>query len=215
MMKQITILGATGMVGRNLLQKAGEKDLKVKILARDASKLNDHPKSVEVIEGSYFDKNILKDAIEGSNAILSTIGPSILYPVSATEEKRYIDSMAFIIEQMEANNQHRWINISGAGVKMTNENMPLARKLLRMKLMAKSKSIMTIKERELQMLENSDLDWTSVRSPLIRGKVNGDFCADENTFCGNSVDLNQLSDFMLSEINDNKWIKMAPVVGTK
>jgi len=214
-MKQITILGATGMVGRNLLQKAGEKDLMVKILARDASKLNDHPKSVEVFEGSYFDKNILKDAIEGSDAILSTIGPYVLQPISAKEENSYIDSLSFIIEQMEANNQHRWINISCAGVKMTNENMPLARKLLRMKLMAKSKSIMTIKEHELQLLESSNLKWTNVRSPLIREKVNGEFCADENNFSGNSVDLNQLSNFMLSEIKDNKWIKMAPVVGTK
>lgn len=214
-MKQITILGATGMVGKNLLQKAINKEIKVKVLVRNEENLRDLLQRVEVIEGNYFDKNKLQNALENSNAILSTIGPPMNSKLSSIDEDNYIDSLAFIIKQMEANNQTRWINISGAGVKMPNEKLPLARKLLRVTLMAASKSTINIKDRELQLLEQSNLEWTNIRPPMIKEKVEGEFCADEINFSGSAVDLNQLCDFMLAEITNNKWLRKAPVVGTK
>ena len=214
-MKQITILGASGMVGTAILQKAVNKKLQVKVLARNKDKLTSLAAAIEVVEGSYFDKANLHDALEGSDAILSTIGPDINRTLSPDDEDGYINSLAYIIKQMRANKQRRWISLSGAGVKMPSESLPLARKLLRVKLMAESKSTMNIKDRELQLLEQSSLDWTSVRPPSIKEKVNGEFVADENKFIGNAVDLNQLSDFMLDELNNNKWIGKAPVVGTR
>jgi putative NADH-flavin reductase len=214
-MKQITILGATGILGQKLLQKAIDKNIKVKVLARNTDKLRDFMQAIEVIDGNYFDKEKLQNALEGSEAILSTIGPSINCQLSSDDENDYINSLAYIIEQMQANNQSRWLSISGAGVKMAHENLPLARKLLRVKLMASSKSIIDIKDRELQLLEQSNLDWTSVRPPFIKEEIKGEFVADKNKFIANTVDVNQLSDFILAEIINNEWIKKAPVVGTK
>jgi putative NADH-flavin reductase len=213
--KQITILGGTGMVGRKLLQKAIAKRFKVKVLARNRGKLQEFAQAVEVIEGNYFDREKLQNALVGSEAILSTIGPTINGEITSDDQDNYINSLAYIIKQMQANKQKRWISISGAGAKMRDENLPLARKLFRVKLMATSKSTLLIKDRELQLLAQSNLDWTSVRPPLIKEKVDGEFVADENKFIGDAVDVNQLSDFMLAEITSNKWMRKAPVVGTK
>lgn len=214
-MKRITILGATGMVGKNLLQKTINNGIQVKVLARNKNKLQDFLQEIEVIEGNYFDNDKLEKALEGSEAILSTIGPPRFGELLSDEEDRYIDSLAYIIKQMQTNKQARWVSISGAGVKRTRENLPLARKLLRVKLKAESKSTITIKDRELQMLEQSPLDWTSIRPPMIEEGVEGNFVAHENKYLGPTVDLNQLTDFMLAEITNNEWIKKAPVIGTK
>lgn len=214
-MKQITILGATGMVGRNLLQKAINNGIKVKVIARNKEKLRDFVHQVEVIEGNYFDKYILQSALENSEAILSTIGPPMNSKLSSNDEDNYINSLAFIIKQMIANKQSRWLNISGAGVKMAHENLPLACKLLRVTLKAASKSTINIKDRELQLLEQSNLEWTNIRPPMIKEKVEGEFCADEINFSGTAVDLNQLTDFIIAEITNNEWLRKAPVVGTK
>ena len=214
-MQYITILGATGFVGKNLLQKAIDQKMKVKVLTRNKEKLQDFLSAIEVIEGNYFDEEKLKVALEGSEVILSTIGPAISYKLSQDEEDNYINSLAYIIKQMTENKQRRWINISGAGVKMVHEKLPFARKLLRVKLMEVSKSIINIKDRELQLLAESNLDWTNIRSPIIKEKVEGEFAADANKFIATTVDLNQLTDFMLAEIKSKKWIKKAPVVGTK
>lgn len=203
------------MVGKNLLQKAIDNRIKVKVLARNKEKLQDFAQAIEVIEGNYFDTDKLQNALEGSEAVLSTIGPPMNGKLSTDDEENYINSLAYIIKQMQANKQTRLISISGAGVKKAQEKLPLARKLLRVKLMAASKSTITIKDKELQLLEQSNLDWTNIRPPMIKEKVEGEFVADENKFLGTSVDINQLSDFMLAEITNNKWVKNAPVVGTK
>ena len=214
-MQYITILGATGFVGKNLLQKAIDQKMKVKVLTRNKEKLQDFLSAIEVIEGNYFDEEKLKVALEGSEVILSTIGPDIKCQLPPYKEDSYINSLAYIIKQMTENKQRRWINISGAGVKMVHEKLPFARKLLRVKLMEVSKSIINIKDRELQLLAESNLDWTNIRSPIIKEKVEGEFAADANKFIATTVDLNQLTDFMLAEIKSKKWIKKAPVVGTK
>lgn len=214
-MKQISILGAAGPLGRNLLQKAINNGFRVKVLVRRKEKLGELIKFVEVVDGNYFDKNKLQKVLEGSEAILSTIGPPLFTELSLEDENNYIKSLAFIIEQMDINKQSRWLNISDAGAKMDMEKLPLARKLLRLSLKAESKSTIHIKDRELQLLEQSPLDWTSIRSPRIMEKAKGRFCVDDTNFSGTVVDLNQLSDFMIAEMTKDKWLKKAPVVGTK
>jgi putative NADH-flavin reductase len=214
-MKQITIFGATGFVGKILTQKAIDRGFKVKVLVRNKSKLGELDGKVEIIEGTYFDKNALSHALQGSDAVLSTIGPPMNGKLSVAEEESYIKSLTYIIEQMETNKQSRWINISGAGVKSMKEELPFARKMLRVMLKMASKSTISIKEKELQLLEKSKLQWTNVRPPMIKESAKGEFVTDENKFLGMAVDVNQLSDFMLNEIDSKTWIKKAPVVGTK
>lgn len=214
-MKQITILGATNMIGKRILQKAIEKRFKVKVLARNKEKLQGYAEAIEVVEGHYFEKEKLQIALEGSDSIVSTIEPTMDDSLSMIDVDNYLNTLSFIINLMKANKQARWINISGAEVKMVHEELPLARKLMRVKLMATSKPTVIIKDRELQLLAQSNLDWTSIRSPEIKDDVEGEFFVDANKFIGPSVNLNQLCDFMLSEISNKKWIKKAPVVGTK
>ena len=214
-MKQLTLFGATGFVGKILTRKAIERGYRVKVLVRDKSKLGELINQLEIIEGNYFDKRDLSRALEGSEAVLSTIGPPMNGKLSATDEDKYVNSLVYIIEQMTANNQSRLISISGAAVKMEDENPPLARKLLRVMLKMASKSTINIKDRELQLLVQSKLDWTNVRPPMIKIDAKGEFVADENKFLGMAVDVNQLTDFMLDEIEGRKWNRKAPVVGTK
>ncbi len=214
-MKQITIFGASGMLGKNLLQKAIYNGLKVKVLSGNKEMLQEFAQTIEVIEGDYFNKNKLKSALEGSDAILSTIEPPMNDKLSSADEGLYINSLNYIIHQMLANNQSRWISISGAGIKLANENLSLARKLLRVKLKTESKSSVSIKDKELQLLEQSHLDWTNIRPPMIKEEVVGEFVADKNKFVSMAVDVNQLSEFMLAEISNKEWLKKAPVVGTK
>lgn len=58
-MKQLTIFGATGFVGKILTRKAIDRSYKLKVLVRNKSKLGDLLNQVEIIEGNYFDKKDL------------------------------------------------------------------------------------------------------------------------------------------------------------
>ena len=97
-MKQISILGATGLLGRKLLLEAMKRGIKLKVLARKTTNLQEFEHSIELIEGNYFDENKLKEALEGSKAILSTIGPPMTKKLSKDIEDKYIYSLVCIIK---------------------------------------------------------------------------------------------------------------------
>jgi len=112
------------------------------------------------------------------------------------------------------NNQKRFINISGAGIKLKMEQLPIERKLMRIILKIAAPKVVSIKDGELNLLEKSDLDWTNIRPPMITKIDSGQFIANENLFLGTKVDVNQLVDFMITEIEREKWNKKAVVVAT-
>ncbi len=213
-MRQITILGVNSSVGKRLLQKSIDSGFLVKALSSKPVSLYGMSDSVDMIIGDYFDKEILKYALEGSEVIFSTIGPSVNNLLSIEDEEKYIESLSYIIEKMHVNEQTRWISISGAGIKRTNEKLSSDRKLIRVRQKEESNSFVRIKDKELQLLEHSDLSWTSIRPALIEFGVEGLFIADETKLKSMTVDMDQLTDFMLAEIEDNKWIKKSPLVST-
>lgn len=212
-MQSISILGADDYVGSRLLKKALDVPLGLKVLVHDKATLP-HSEKLEIIEGSYFDKEKLDEVLSGSDAVLSTIDPS-RKEITEDNEKAYLESLKHIITTMKRNGQDRIINLSEAGVKGANEVLPLQRKLLRMMLITTAKPIMEIKDGELSLLEQSGLNWTSVRPPMIKTDIEGTMNADENKFISMVVDVNQLAQFIIDGIEDDTWSQKAPVVGTK
>ncbi len=71
------------------------------------------------------------------------------------------------------------------------------------------------KEKELEVLMNSDINWTNMRPPVINDKVKGELRANEYKSMGMKVNTDQLVNFMLDSINSETWAKKAPFVGTK
>jgi len=213
-MEKLTILGATGFVGQTLVKKALEEGYFVKVLVRDKSKLGISDSNIEIIEGDYFDKDKISKALAGSDAVLSTVGPPMKGKITSKDVIDYLTSFEHLISQMLENNQKRFVNISGAGIKLKMEKLPIERKLMRIILKIAAPKVVSIKDGELNLLEKSDLDWTSIRPPMITKIDSGQFIANENLFLGTKVDVNQLVDFMITEIEREKWNKKAVVVAT-
>jgi len=60
----ILVIGATGRVGRNVVEQLVNRNAKVRILTRDASKAN-FPIDVEVVQGEILDLAALRNAFKG------------------------------------------------------------------------------------------------------------------------------------------------------
>jgi len=79
--KTICLLGGTGPTGLIFLEKAVEKGHKVVVFARTPSKIpakwHSH-ENVSIVEGYLWDEDLLSSAIEGSDLIVSLLGPSSL-----------------------------------------------------------------------------------------------------------------------------------------
>lgn len=214
-MKQITVLGATGLVGKVLVKQALNQGYKVKALVRKPAKLNMEYDHLEIVKGDYFNSEDVNKVLEGSDAVLSTIGPPLGAKIDAKQIENYKMAIQHLIKQMEANGQKRIISISGAGIKMPKESLPLQRRLMRTMLKIMAKPVVSIKDFELNSLLESRLDWTNVRPPMIKEDAEGSFVAHDNRFIGMKVNVYNLASFMINEIEAGDWIYGAPLVATK
>ncbi|MHA3043899.1 NAD(P)H-binding protein [Riemerella anatipestifer] len=213
MNNNIVILGTTGFVGKMLTNKAIQRGYKVKTIARNPDKLGDLQHKIEVVKGDYFDISTLHSVLRDATAVLSTVGPPMTKKISEFEIKKYQSSIDYIVKTLPKGS--RFINISGAGMKGQFEKLPFMRKLMRLMIGVSNSSVKKVKEYEIQAIENSTLNWTNIKPPMIKEKVEGRFLTNETKFLGMSVDVEQLCDFMLNNLIEDDWIKKSVIVATK
>ena len=208
---KIAILGSTGFVGGILINKAIKQGYQVKTLARRPEKLQDIRDKVEIIEGSIFDYSVIEKTIQGTEAVLSTVGPP---PGKQCDPVLYQKTMMNIVDIMNKNGVKRYIHIGGAvhlGGK--EEIWSVKRKFLRVFLKLLSKQILIAKQLEWEVLKASNLDWTLIRPPRIsKGMATGKISADDKKPDTLSINVDDLTDFMLAQISSQEWFRTAPLV---
>jgi putative NADH-flavin reductase len=210
---KVAILGSTGFVGKILIHKAVAAGYQVKTLARNPEKLEDISGKIEIIQGSVFDPSVVEATIEGTEAVLSTIGPPQRNPGNP---ELYEKAMKDIVRIMDKHGIKRYIHIGGAGhAGGENESWPLNRRFLRLFLSLFSKPILIAKNLEWEVLKASDLDWTLVRPPRIANEeAKGNLSADEKNLKSLKVSVGDLTDFILEQTTSKNWIRKAPLVSS-
>ncbi len=211
---KIAIFGSTGFVGKVLIHKAVAAGYQVKTLARYPEKLEDLKDKVEIIKGSVFESLTIEATIEGTEAVLSTIGPPQRNPGDPVQ---YEKAMKDIVSAMNKYGIKRYVHIGGAGHSGgENEMWTMSRRLLRFFLTVFSKQILVAKHLEWEVLKKSDLDWTLVRPPRITNeKASGTLSADEKSLESLKVSVEDLTNFILEQISSKVWIRKAPLVSSK
>src|SRR5688500_1871464 len=108
----VTIFGATGMVGMELVKQALHNGFTVKAYGRNVF-TTEFPTddNVQIVQGALFDGGQVRKAIKGSDAVLSALGGSF----DGTDKTRSL-GMKNIVEQMEKASVKRIIAVGGMGV---------------------------------------------------------------------------------------------------
>ncbi|TDP00483.1 NAD(P)-dependent oxidoreductase [Marinomonas balearica] len=211
---KIAILGATGFTGKVLVKKALERHYSVRVLARDPNKLASFGDAIEIIEGDYFDEQALNQVVEGIDVVLSTIGAPATRKTSLNADN-FADAMTQLIDSMTHANVKRFINLASAGTRFEGEKVVFIRGLIRLFFSITAPVVIPAKEKELAILQNSALEWTTIRPPLIQENVKGSLQVSSEFLKGNKVDVEHLTDFMLDNIHSKDWISKAPFVTTE
>jgi len=210
---KIAIFGSTGFVGKILINKAIASGYQVKTLARNPEKLEAIKDRVVIVKGTIFDPSSIEATIEGSEAVLSTIGPPA---GKKCDPFLYKKAMSDIVSIMDKKGIKRYIHIGGAAHKGgENEEWSFKRRFLRLFLNLLSKQILEAKLIEWEVLKASDLDWTLVRPPRIANEnTSGNIKADEQKLDSLKVSVENLTDFILEQITSKEWIRKAPLVSS-
>jgi putative NADH-flavin reductase len=201
---QLTIFGATGLVGKQLVQQALFKGYKVRAFGRNVFTedftQNDN---LELFHGALFDEGEVYKAIKGSDAILSALDGG----TDGTDKSRSL-GIKNIIKQMSKANIQRIIAVSGYGIlNAPDDTYLLDDKGFPLKDLAVSQEHL----KAFELLKASSLDWTLVCCPPIIDKsATGLFTTNANyppVVNNNKINSGDVALFMINELTVNTHSK--------
>lgn len=200
----IIIFGATGMVGKQLVQQALFKDHHVKAFGRNVYTTDYlQTENLKLVQGALFDEGEVFNAIKGCDAVISAIGGSM----DGTDKTRTL-GMKNIIKQMKKAGVKRIIAIGGMGVLNADENSLLLNKD---DYPAEYLPVGLEHKKAYETLKESALDWTFVCPPnIIDAGPTGYYITKANYVPepnNNKINAGDLSMFMLNEVEKNEYVK--------
>ena len=200
----ITIFGATGKVGKQLVRIGLLKGHFIKAFGRNVFNTGfPENKDLHLIAGAVFDEESVFNAIKGSDAVLSALGGG----TDGTDKTRSL-GMLKISSQMGKAGVKRIIAVGNMGI-LNNANNEMI-----MESSDFPKEFLPVAREHFEafeILKNSSLDWTGVAPPdLIDAAETGIYYTAGNTLPEhNSYKINtgDLALFMLTELQRNEFIR--------
>ncbi|MCA9874310.1 MAG: NAD(P)H-binding protein [Anaerolineales bacterium] len=207
---RIVVLGATGAVGRHVVQYALAADYEVVAYIRNASKMTVHHPDLLVVEGSLSDLARLEKALHDTVAVVSALGVS-----HRTPDKQPSQQLPVILEAMQKAGVSRYIGLSsGAAVNMPGDRKPLAAKIMGHILNTFRHTAVEDKRRELDTLrQQSTVTWTLARpTRLIGDTLTQEYKATAHRPRRLWTSRADVAHFLVQQVSDNQWDNQAPFI---
>lgn len=199
---KITLFGATGMMGKCLIDQARIHGHSVRAFGRNVfTKLPTGRKNLELFKGSLFEDDDIEAALDGCDAVLSAIGGD----VNGLDKTRSL-GMKHIVQGMEKTGVKRIVAIGGMGILQADENQLL----FRTPAFPEIYKPVSIEHFEAwQHLQNSSLDWTMVCPPdLVDAEFTAKFITKKDYPAVGVMHINtsDLAEFMVRQLESDKFL---------
>jgi uncharacterized protein YbjT (DUF2867 family) len=211
---KLAVFGANGPTGRLLTQLALAEDHDVVAFTRHPDTFPvEHP-HLEVVGGDVADATAVVGAIDGTDAVLSTLG----VPFAKTPINVYSDGMANIIAGMHAAGIKRLACVTSSAVEPHPEPLGgfVFEKVMQPYVVNKlGKTLYDDMRRMEAMVSDSDLAWTIVRpSGLFEAPVVSDYAVAVDHIGYRFTARIDLADCLLRQALDDTYARSAIAVAT-
>ncbi|RBW69074.1 NAD(P)-dependent oxidoreductase [Bacillus taeanensis] len=197
----VLILGASGRVGRKLVQYALKDGYDVKAFVRNPEKLHAFHEKLTIFQGDARSREDIFNAIKNVDAVISTL--------STDKTTTLTDSIPLVIEAMKQENISRIITVGTAGILNSRTNPELLRY---QSSESKRKLTRAAEEHEkvFRLLEQSQLDWTIVcPTYLPDGDYTGTYRVEQNRLpeAGKEISVADTAEFTYHQLNSDKFLR--------
>lgn len=202
---QLLIFGATGSVGRQVVEQALEQGHQVTAFARNPEKLDIQHPHLTFFQGDVMDAPAVEQAVHGQEAVLCSIGAG-RNGVIRSEGTRNI------IKAMEKTGVERFVCQSTIGVGDSRGNLDFFWKYIMFGLLLRPAYADHVFQEAY--VRQSRLDWTIVRPAAFTDE--GRTGAYQHGFPGNErgitlkISRADVADFMLKQLSDNTYLHQTP-----
>lgn len=215
---RVSLFGASGGIGRHVLEYALAAGHEVTAMVRDASRLDPADPSerapTRTMVGDITNGEDVSRAIAGSDAVISALGPTS----NRRDEIGLFETWAnHLVDAMATHGVRRLVLLSGAAVTLPHERKAAGDRLASAVVRLFVRNVVAAKQRELEIVQASGLDWIAVRPPrVVEGPPTGRWEAGTVLRLGPRSRITQgdVGAFLVSQLTDDRWIRQAPYVSS-
>lgn len=205
---KLLVFGATGGIGRQVVEQALEQGHAVTAFARDPAKLDIKHENLTIVQGDVMDFASVESAMQGQEAVLAALGSPPWKNTSVRSE-----GTRQIIRAMEKVGLRRFVSLSTLGAGDSREILPFKYKIIFATILRKA---FTAHEDQEDYIKQSQLDWTIVRpGEFTNGERTGQyqhgFPATDKTIKA-KISRADVADFMLKQLADETYVRKTPGV---
>ena len=222
-MPHLAIFGGTGPSGQCVIEEALSRNYTLSLLVRNPSKLPSHilsNPSITIIQGPLSDRSAITKTIHGSDAVLSTLGPSLNISTALhglTDSSTPIsDGYTLILEIMQSEGVNRIIALGT----VSNENPDDGKSFIKWIMVTAVWIFLHSAWRDVvefgKRIQASGevVEWTIARVARLTDKQGGEVHAGLVGKDGTGVFLarKDLARWFLEELDKREWIRKLPVI---
>lgn len=198
---KILVLGATGRVGRQIVEFALKDQHEVTTFVRDPHKLQLDNKNLHMFQGNVLNKKDLEQAMVNVDVVVSALNTDGNDTLSS--------SISLILEVMEQHTIKRIITIGTAGILQSRVSPTILRY---QSTESKRKSTFAAKEHQyvFEQLHDSNVDWTIVcPTYLPDGSFTGVYRVERNFLPeeGSEISVADTASFAYQQIFSKEFVK--------
>ncbi|MPT35196.1 MAG: epimerase [Flavobacterium sp.] len=202
---KIAVIGGTGKSGKYLVQQLLKKGFSIRLLLRNPENYDTQNPLLEIVKGDVRNFESVLLLLQDCDRVVSTLGQP------KGEPTIFSTATGHIIRAMRHYKLSRYIVTTGLNVNTPTDAKSDTVQMATRWMYDHFPETTYDKQKEYELLAQSDLDWTMIRLPLIR-QTNESFPYHTSlTDCpGDFISTTDLADFVLQEMEQPRFIRQAP-----
>lgn len=210
---KIAVFGASGGIGRFIVEHALNQGYEVNAYVRNSWKLNITHKNLSIFQGQLYEYDKIKQVIKKCDAVISAIGVPMKFTYKSMDA---LNGIKNIVKAMKESNISRIITWATPSVKYENDiksSTTVIPNIIAGIIFPKAKQ-------EIRLIANlvkeNNLDWTIVRflapkNTPSTGEVKVSFGDKKINF---NISREDIAEFMLKQVQSSQYLKSMPIIGT-
>jgi putative NADH-flavin reductase len=210
--RRVVVFGASGGVGRHVVEQALSRGYDVVGFVRSPGKLTVRDAKLTVVTGELSDRGAIDAAVRDANGVISTLGPSLDRRATGMP---LVPATRNIVDAMRAAGVQRFVGMATPSLRDPRDR----RSLIGIVVPIMGRLLLPRAYRELltmsRIVTDSDLEWTIARftrptDDPATGSVRAGFLGRDKI--GSAITRADIATFLLDQLGDTRFIRAAPAI---
>lgn len=211
-MSRVLVLGASRGIGLETVKAALAAGHSVRAFSRSADSIGVSSSKLEKRSGDALSQSDLAPALADIDTVIQALGVPVGREMLIGPVNLFSASTRTLIEAMNAQHVQRLIAVTGYGAGDSRQSIGCLQRLPFRLFLGRAYDD---KDEQERLIRASGLDWTIVRpTVLTNGARSGRYkvLTDRNLWRNGFVSRADVADFMVREMDDNMYVRKAPVL---